>query len=180
MTTGPTTRSYVRPHTSGLAVLWADEVPAEVRPAIAAALEEAIDVLPRWLTEMSVRWASGSSALAEMNTQADYRRAILTVHAGWLEISPAERVEVIQHELVHVLVQPVVDVLHNVLDACEAPEAVQRFAKEQIRRAWEGATCDVTDAIRRVRRDRLADTLPETQRVAGLEVTAFPFGREVP
>ncbi len=133
---------------------WDIGIPPNIRPAIETALHPALAAAPSWCGELSVFYqtAGENGGMAEMFMHPEYRRASLYVYAPWLALTVPERAEVVQHEVVHLAVQPMKNAMDDLLEAFpDAPPPLQQWARKQFRRAMEGAVCDLTAAVCRAR-----------------------------
>lgn len=76
--------------------------------------------------------------------------ATIGISGAWLSKEEMHRRgRTVAHELVHLSLEPMADAFRDVLKATlgDKDEALRSWAKEQWRRAWEGAVCDLTGAL---------------------------------
>ena len=133
-------------------VVWFGDWPPEVRAALEPDLAAALPMLPRWCAEFTVTYVDDEEAPASVGTEPEYRLASLRVGPSWIANTPKGRADVLLHEVLHVSIEPVANVIEDVLTATDAPDPLAKWAREQIRRAVEGAVCDLTAAIGRARK----------------------------
>lgn len=130
---------------------WDVRVPAELRPALEAALTPLLWLVPAWCYSLEVRWDDGEEehdgryVVASMETNAMYRCAILTVFPGWLVQPEAERRTILTHELLHIVLQPMADAKCAIMGTMKGqPKALRAELAARWGMALEGAVCDLT------------------------------------
>jgi hypothetical protein len=105
--------------------------------------------VPGWVADLHVMWdENDNESRATMTTQQEYRQATLTLAAAFLSDPVEKRAQVMRHEIMHLPTQPLVDVLASLLDACGVDDKLKAWAMEQIRKAQEGAVCDLEIMLR--------------------------------
>lgn len=129
-------------------ITWDVGVPDEVRASVEPLLADGLRLVPRWVADLAVEWVSDGEELASMSTQVEYRRATLTIHPNFLAQALPERQQVLRHEMLHLVTQPIVDVLADLIDACKVDKKMEAWAIEQSRRAKEGLVCDLEILLR--------------------------------
>jgi hypothetical protein len=131
---------------------WAT-VPREFRAAIDPVLATVLaGPVPSWLRRLTVKVVLSTegdeSEEAGIESLPEYREACLTVTPVWLEGSPARRLTVLRHEIVHAYFAEMDVVMARALAAVKVRNpGLASELEESWRRANEGAVCDVTAAI---------------------------------
>jgi hypothetical protein len=120
-----------------------DEQRAVFEPHLTAALHYA----PPWLDNLTVRYDPDESNLLSTSVLPEYRTSSIRVGNGWFSETEHERAVSVYHEVLHAHVETLAVVFHDLLTAWEPDEAMQRWAKEQWRRAEEATVCDLSRSI---------------------------------
>lgn len=165
----PPIRDAVRgagaPTTGHVAIEWPPEVPAPVRREAEPLIARWALVLPTWCHTLVVYWRAvpsdvkaggnddGSGVTAYTEAMYEYREACITLTATWLEQPRASRERIILHEIIHVLLWPMEAAQRATLKAAKKgqPAALREALEEHWRLAQEGAVCDLTRTLERVR-----------------------------
>jgi hypothetical protein len=131
-------------------VVYAADLPPEVRSAIAPHLARWRWMLPGWCAQMFVYFSKDGRGLLSTTTNVPYRYTSFFVHGAWLEEPEAMRAQHVAHEFAHVLTAPLVTEARRILEA-HVPEGPQReWAGQAITDAMEGVVCDIEHAVRRL------------------------------
>jgi hypothetical protein len=132
-------------------VEWKPDVPAEVRAAVEPLLPDAVRFAPGWLADLTLAWDDGDGeSCAKMTTAPEYRMATLAISASFLSQPARARAEILRHEVLHAVAQPVIDVLANIADAAALDEKTRDWAITVIGKAREGLVCDLEIMLRGV------------------------------
>lgn len=125
-------------------------IPPEVRGAIEPLLTCWQGVLPSWCHTLNVIWSEADTGALSIRTQYEYRRATLTVYPNFITC-PDKRERDVIHELMHVLLEPLANVMTDMRDelAEKCPD-VKRWAEEAARYGEESAVCDLAAAFLRL------------------------------
>jgi hypothetical protein len=129
-------------------VMWFP-MPPEMRCVVEAALARVQHLLPSSVHELVVQYENdtGDGASLLCRVDPEYRKITLTVRPAWLNGAPAGREADLIHELSHVPLEPLSDLVRTLIDLYVTDEKVAKVLHEQRRRALEGATCDVSRMI---------------------------------
>lgn len=138
-----------------VAVLWMDNERPDVRAMIEPVLSQCFALVPGWVEELTVYYDSDPQtpdAIAACRILPEYRRVAVRVFPRWFNCGPAERLETLQHEILHIAVHPMKNALDDLLDTwTDAPEPVKVWGREVFRRAMESAVCDLSHGVLRLR-----------------------------
>jgi hypothetical protein len=130
-------------------VTWKPGVPPEVRASLEPHICCRLWILPTWCHHLKVEWDPNDAA-NEMRSlsQKEYRQVTIIVCPGWLTISEDERAVTVRHELVHPSLEPLHNVIRDLLDMIKEkyPDA-HKWADEARRYALEESTCDLEHAL---------------------------------
>lgn len=129
---------------------YAVDMPKELRDAVRPHLDRWLWVVPPWCRIIHVchRHACDDTPgiVASNETSVEYRWARVAVYPAWLDQDDDERSRSALHELLHVILAPMHDVLSGVLEQTEN-EPFASTVEEDFRRAMEGAVQDLTFAL---------------------------------
>lgn len=90
-------------------IIYAPTLPAEVRTAVEPLLERHRSIVPEWCHRLTIYFTEGgNNGEYSAGTSVDwpYRKASITLHAGFLTDPPDVRERDIVHELFHVVTGP--------------------------------------------------------------------------
>lgn len=134
-------------------IAWGAETPAEVRAAVEPILDRYRHLIPGWCRSLHVTYRDTGSEEGNILTTGaspEYRHGWINILPAWLGETGESRERAIVHELIHLpltpMVQMVEDLLTRLLDEGGAPQ-FHGFAQEQWRRAFEGAVQDLAYSI---------------------------------
>lgn len=132
-----------------LRLAWDEDCPAEVRASMEPHIERYRDLLPGWLAELRLGFDDNDQAgIAYTRCNPEYRWARIMTCGTWLKENNADRDEVLLHEMVHIPLQPLVVVFEDLLATLDdTPAPIKAWARDQLRRALEGACTDVTEML---------------------------------
>lgn len=128
------------------------DCPAEVQKALAPLLKKHAGLVPGWCARLNVTWdpeGAEPGAVMAVSVSPEYREVCMAVMATWLSGTPEAREDAIVHELAHIPLAPMVNLMRTFMAqvAEEAPlELVGVVLEEQWRVAYEGAVQDLTHA----------------------------------
>lgn len=131
------------------ALRWYPDVPHDIRAALQPLLERWAWLLPTWVHGVVVYYDANDSGSMHCSPAQEYREFKLTVCAGWLVAEQEVREELVRHELLHTVVQPLPDMVTDLIDSF-VPEAQRAYFYEQRRMAMEGVVCDLEYLLRGV------------------------------
>ena len=147
-------------------LVYSENIPAEVLPAVKAKLEKYEKLIPSWTQEVRVYWNGAPGGDATISGSSDgnfaYRWATISICPAFLDEKDSEREDTAIHELSHVLLFPLTDFFDQLL--CyfdEQPEKVKDFMKSQLMERIEGVTVDLTSAVLRLMKREETDTTKE-------------------
>jgi hypothetical protein len=123
-------------------------VAPELRAALAPVLARWEWLLPGWVHQVCVSY-DGTAKDEQMATQVEpeYRRVALIVGPHWLGISRSDRESCVRHEYLHATVNPLVNVGDDAVKCAKGPK--RAALSEELRRAVEGAVCDLEALVLR-------------------------------
>lgn len=133
-------------------VTWA--LPDGMRRTVQPHLRPLLVRLPEWCRGLYICFdgepdepqGDGRQAIARMVVEVEYRRAKLVLGPPWLDQTEEERVVTLRHEMMHVVVQPMVDVFHRAIAHLEEKDPrLHALLVETHRHAWEGVVCDLAE-----------------------------------
>lgn len=131
-------------------IVW-DKVPAETKEALEPHLRRWMPLLPTWCQEFAIEWQPMNDSRMAVRVNYRNRSAVLILTPLWLSDSPEERANSLRHELVHVLLTPLMDAVGSIIDSnTEKNTPARKMADEMYNLALESS---VEDAARRI--DRL-------------------------
>lgn len=130
-------------------VIWSD-VPAEIRAVAEPVVTRHLDLLPGWVLELVVQY-DGTAERAQCTTYAEYRRAYLQLHGGYVANELRHRERTIVHELLHPVVEPTRSPLKHLLQLTGLSPTEKEIVREHMRQANEGAVCDLTALVLRLK-----------------------------
>ncbi len=132
--------------------IWYDKrVPDEIHYAVDSIIGELAYVLPTWLHEIAVHFDPDQENAATMYADKPYRIAHLTVSGGWLRADKRERVEMIRHEFVHIVLSPMTNWVKDLVPRLVVDDdRLKDWLLEEWRERLEGATCDFEVSLRRI------------------------------
>lgn len=133
-----------------------DEVPDSVR-AEAEKYFPLIDRLaPQWCSRVWVRWKAVCVNDEECKACAvvmyEYRYAVITLHAKWLDYPEDDRRETIVHETIHIYIQPLSGYAHHLIVELVGEDNVTLTAitKEHCREYQESVVQDLALMVLRL------------------------------
>ena len=131
-------------------IIYNNDVPAELRDAVQPHLDKWAWLIPTWCHRVRVgNTLDGSEGMtADNQTQPEYRAAYIRFSPLWLELDDGRREETAIHELLHIPIEPMRQVLTDLLRTSTNEPLVDLVA-EQWRLAFEGTVQDLTYAIQK-------------------------------
>ncbi|HET8777970.1 MAG TPA: hypothetical protein VFN76_09955 [Candidatus Limnocylindria bacterium] len=128
---------------------WQEPMPTEVRLAIEPHLHRFLYLLPGWCYELRIGWdEADANGILKTNIIPEYRGGRLTVCPGFFRRSEEQRQDDVVHEMVHFSIEPLRDVACGFVDEIEkAKPGFKDMGVEAVRKAVEGAVCDVTELV---------------------------------
>lgn len=135
---------------------WDPTVPPEVREATEETLAKWSWVIPPWVQFFRVRWIPKmEDAVLEVSTSYHNRWAVLRIGPQWLTQPPEEREAALLHELVHIVLDPIHEALHQITTSTtEKNTPARRLTKALGTSALETATEDTARLLLNSRRAR--------------------------
>jgi hypothetical protein len=138
---------------------WFDEScsPEEIG-ALRPILRKHERIVPPWIdkvhVECRVNGGETQDCIAEITTQAEYRRALLTVFSLWLNETPEHREHCIVHELIHAYTHAqrvfAKDAVRLATEGTKNEADLRAYLFEQERKINEATTEDLTLMLRRL------------------------------
>lgn len=129
-------------------LIWQEPMPVEVRQAIEPVLMRFLYLLPGWVYELRIGWDEENTSILRSNIVPEYRGGLLSVCPGFLRRTPEQRADDVVHEIVHYSLEPLRHVACDLVDELEKVKpGFKDWGTEAIRKAVEGATCDVTALV---------------------------------
>jgi len=130
-------------------ILFDDDVPREIKGAALPIVERWAWLVPQWclwlhVGNTTVLPENGGYALS--TTREEYRFARITLTPGWLEEAEREREFGIVHELLHIPIAPMHQLMGTAMEKSEN-EPYKALVEEQWRKAMEGAVQDLAHAL---------------------------------
>lgn len=127
---------------------WGEDIPPEYRDAVGPLLYEFAWLVPPWcrLIRVMNAVAAQNEETATMDLREEYRFARLTLTPWFLEGDPSTRRRVVVHELLHVFIAPMAEVLFGLLEQTEN-EPLRGIVRNQWHKAMESGIQDLAYAI---------------------------------
>jgi hypothetical protein len=147
-------------------LVFSENIPKEILQEVKDKLTKFEDVIPGWASDIRVYWRGESSGNKPISGEAAgdlaYRTGSIVFCPAFLEEKDADRDDTAVHELVHILISPLVNFYHHLLNYLpEQDEKVKAFIEEQFSEKIEGVTVDVTNAILKFYNKDLAADVPK-------------------
>jgi hypothetical protein len=137
------------------------DTPPEYSSAVLSIIEHFRWIIPTWCHALSVEY-KWSDADGDGRTRADclaepqYRQARIRFYASFLEMSDADRKNVIVHELLHIVTAPLARATEDALWAATMSDDARKLATKMRNEAEECVVEDLTCAV--IARDELIVT----------------------
>ena len=132
-------------------VSYIGDFPKDIRKIVEPILDEWLDLLPTWCQQFRVMFDSDTQAVLASSTNYRNRWATLYITAEWFEQSKEGREIALLHELIHVLIAPLVNPTSKVLDALLKEDSNEKaFAESIFKDGEEAAVEDMANAIYRM------------------------------
>lgn len=130
-------------------VVYTGDWQGDVKTIVEIALEPHLHLVPGWCRSLYVRFESDGTAndSAGVHVNYEYRHAVMYIRPAWLEEMPVDREKAIIHEIVHLHVQPMKTVFHDLASKMVADRGAEAFAIERFREALEGSVEDLAWAF---------------------------------
>lgn len=130
-------------------VVW-ENVPLEVRAALEPLLDKWLWILPPWCQEFRVDYKGGQDATMSVTVSYRNRWAVLHATGLWLGEKEQYREVSVIHELVHVLLEPMVSAVARVIeDTTPAGTPLRNLADSVFSDGMEASTEDMARALQR-------------------------------
>lgn len=118
-------------------VLYVQDWPEEILPAVRAAVNETAWLIPAWCNDLIVTWnPTVDDRAADMESNFDYRNARMRICAQFIDQTEAHRVEILRHEMLHISINPLVDYCKR---------TIERLLPDETNRAFRETIYDVMD-----------------------------------
>ncbi len=126
-------------------VVYRGEWPVDIKVTVESALKSIVRLVPGWCRILYVRFEGSTEAhSAEISIHVAGRFATMRITPDWLEELPDDRIRALIHEIVHIHVQPMRTVFHDLASNMIDDQGAKDFAWERFKEAWEGSTEDLT------------------------------------
>ena len=123
-------------------------VPSEVRAAAAEPIEELLPLVPWYVRRLIVDYdGEEAEAWASIETDLNNREATLAIHGKWLSQGYRDRVHTLLHEVVHIWLEPLDEVLLDLYRVLEPDESAGRFLSAQRERIIERMVEDICTVV---------------------------------
>ena len=121
-------------------------IPAEVRDIALPLCEQHAEIVPPWCGLVTIGFdPDDAEARACVITDVEYRRAKLWIGPLFLNLTPAERSDVVRHELQHIVTEPFVDLVRSIIAELKPHDkALARVFSEELRRVREATVVDLS------------------------------------
>lgn len=135
--------------------IWYDKrVPQEIKDALEPVIIAQSYVLPTWCQEIAVHFDPEQESAASMYANKPYRIAHLTVSGGWLRAAEKERIDMVRHEFVHVVLSIMTNWTKDTLNRLITDDKrLLDWLLDEWGERLEGATCDFEVSLRRIDND---------------------------
>lgn len=129
-------------------VIYRGEWPEDIQTTVEFVLTPLLGLVPGWCRILYVRFESSTEDhAAEISVHLEGRFATIRVTPDWLEELPDDRLRALIHEIVHIHVQPMRTVFHDLALKMVDDQGAKDFAWERFKEAWEGSTEDLAWAF---------------------------------
>ncbi len=130
-------------------VLYTGNWQPDVKAIVEVALTPHLHLIPGWCRSLYIRFESGNNDndSAGVRMSYEYRHAVMYIRPSWLEELSVDREKAIIHEIIHLHIQPMRLVFHDLCSKGIENQAFKDFAWERFKEAWEGAIEDLTWAF---------------------------------
>lgn len=124
-------------------------VPPELRSALQPLLDEFKYLVPTWCHTVNISNSTEAKEeeLACAQVLPEYRQAFICFSPLWIEAREDLRRDAVLHEILHISIEPMRQVLIDLLDSTYDDDRAGA-AHEQWRKAFEGTVCDLSRALR--------------------------------
>lgn len=118
--------------------------------------------LPAWVEVVRIGWRQDGDLTLEVRMEEEYRVAGIAVGDGWGRVPPEDRPRLLFHEFIHVHQCHLWEAFHALLRAVEPEAGLERWAREEARKASERCANDLERVLweRMKGWDRIAAALP--------------------
>jgi hypothetical protein len=120
--------------------------PPELRRPVERILRALSPYFCRTVDELRINFHDQRDSAAMITVQYSYRSATIGLSANFATLSEADREHVLCHELSHIPLTPLYNVIDSMMEELPSEEA-RRMAKLWLEDALEGATEDVARAV---------------------------------
>lgn len=126
----------------------APTMPAELRDVFDPLARKWEHVIPTWCHAVWVIWdAQGKKETSlSCSVRPQYRSATIRISPSWLDGNASEREGDVLHELLHIALGPMVEIVDMVC-ADEENKTIAKNLERLWRNAYEGAVTDLTASI---------------------------------
>src|SRR6266498_1196706 len=147
-------------------LVFSENIPKEILQEVKDKLTKFEDIIPGWASDIRVYWRGDSSgdkpASGEATGDLSYRTGTIIICPAFLDEKDVDRDDTAAHEMVHILISPLVNFYHQILHYLpEQDEKVKAFIEEQFSEKVEGVTVDVTNAILKFHNKDLVADVPK-------------------
>lgn len=123
-------------------------MPKELAKALKPYFDELKFLIPTWCHTLVVTNLTDAERgqLAFATHMPDYRRGMVQFSLEWFEQDDDGRRKAVAHEILHLSIEPMRQILFRVIDVANKGDAFNDFVLEQWRIAYEGCVCDLTNS----------------------------------
>lgn len=131
-------------------------VPPEYRTAVEKALVKRLHLVPSWCHILTFGYNATppedmDECLAAVSVNFEYRQAAIEVYPAFLEEPTANRERAIAHEIIHIALQPMVDLTRSIIERATADDALRLYFNDEVTARLEGSVVDLTRAVCRAK-----------------------------
>lgn len=124
----------------------------DMEPPVSAILRGEIEslarLIPTWCVDLRVRMVSlDDNTIGLASVSDEYRSALIEFDPYVLTLDRAQRLRIIAHELVHVILQPLAGEAKRLADRMDGDGPQNSPTRTNVRRAVEMVTCDLERAF---------------------------------
>jgi hypothetical protein len=131
---------------SAVRVVWQD-FPEELRQICEPYLMRELPVLPRWVTELRIKFDPTDDSGMWSQIQPEYRNGYVTFCGQWFGGTEQYRRSTIRHEFVHFALEHLSAFVRRVVNAMEGDAQLRDHLLGELRRTLECSTCDVEEML---------------------------------
>lgn len=122
-------------------------LPEEIREAVEPDLQELLHLIPTWCNSLHLAYDPDEDAHASMSASEETRDAKLKIGAHYLTQSPRQRTLTLLHEIAHIHMAPMEDLVESLKKLADLEGAPAKFLETQCEATIERVAEDLANGF---------------------------------